>query len=34
MHGAVKVYIDLGYPMGAVDWRSRWLDIYILVNAT
>jgi uncharacterized protein YabE (DUF348 family)/3D (Asp-Asp-Asp) domain-containing protein len=30
--GAVKGYIiDLGYPDGvAVDWRSRWLDIYIL----
>jgi hypothetical protein len=28
----VKGYIiDLGYPDGvAVDWRSRWLDIYIL----
>ncbi len=30
--GGVKGYIiDLGYPDGvAVDWRSRWLDIYIL----
>lgn len=30
--GAVKGYIiDLGYPDGVqVDWRSRWLDIYIL----
>jgi 3D (Asp-Asp-Asp) domain-containing protein len=30
--GAVKGYIiDLGYPDGvAVDWQSRWLDIYIL----
>jgi uncharacterized protein YabE (DUF348 family)/3D (Asp-Asp-Asp) domain-containing protein len=30
--GAVKGYIiDLGYPDGvAVDWRPRWLDIYIL----
>ncbi|HET6614767.1 MAG TPA: ubiquitin-like domain-containing protein [Dehalococcoidia bacterium] len=30
--GAVKGYIiDLGYPDGVdVDWRSGWLDIYIL----
>jgi len=30
--GAVKGYIiDLGYPDGvSVDWRSKWLDIYIL----
>ncbi|HYM15629.1 MAG TPA: ubiquitin-like domain-containing protein [Dehalococcoidia bacterium] len=30
--GAVKGYIiDLGYPDGVtVDWRSKWLDIYIL----
>ncbi len=30
--GGVKGYlIDLGYPDGVVvDWRSRWLDIYIL----
>lgn len=30
--GAVKGYIiDLGFPDGvAVDWRPRWLDIYIL----
>ncbi len=30
--GGVNGYlIDLGYPDGvAVDWRSRWLDIYIL----
>ena len=30
--GAVKGYIiDLGFPDGvAVDWRSKWLDIYIL----
>lgn len=30
--GAVQGYIiDLGYPDGvAVDWSSRWLDIYIL----
>lgn len=30
--GAVQGYIiDLGYPDGvAVDWTSRWLDIYIL----
>jgi uncharacterized protein YabE (DUF348 family) len=30
--GAVKGYIiDLGYPDGAaVNWQSRWLDIYIL----
>lgn len=30
--GAVKGYIiDLGYPDGVdVDWRSQWLDIYIL----
>lgn len=30
--GAVKGYIiDLGFPDGvAVDWRTKWLDIYIL----
>lgn len=30
--GAVKGYIiDLGFPDGvAVDWQSKWLDIYIL----
>jgi 3D (Asp-Asp-Asp) domain-containing protein len=30
--GAVKGYIiDLGYPDGVdVDWRSGWIDIYIL----